>query len=277
MVFVGCVRYLEHVGLMASVKTVVGTSAGAISAFLIALGFTADDMAAWIGEHSRTGRLNKLDVTGIIDLPERLGIDDGSGVDGCLRDALVARFGVDDVTFLELAKLSGLNVVVCASNLTLGREEFFCVDSSPDVSVLKALRMSYSLPILMTPIAHCGSLYVDGGLFDNCPLDFPRADSFGRGLAFRIVQDQAPPSCAEVSPTLVDYILLVMNGLMKRSSAPLSTTTTSDTLVVDVHLPPTLSVGMFNVETFGFDVDDELLESHSALGYAAARDSLQCF
>ena len=53
--FVGCIRYLEHLGIAGAVRTYVGTSAGAIMAVLCASGLTADELQAWLVRHSGDG------------------------------------------------------------------------------------------------------------------------------------------------------------------------------------------------------------------------------
>ena len=37
------------------------------------------------------------------------------------------------------------------------------------MSVLQAIRMSCSIPIMYTPVTYNGNVYVDGGLYDNLP------------------------------------------------------------------------------------------------------------
>ena len=187
--YLGCVRALEagpelrgappgsdRAGA-ARIRVFAGTSAGAIAAFLCALGMGASDMEAWLARHLRSGALTSLDVDGLLALPERLCLDTGERVEECLLDALRWRLGpaARDATFLELAKATGNTLVVCATDLSAGREALFSVEATPDVSVLTALRMSSAVPVLFAPVRFRGRLYVDGGLVANLPLGFRAA------------------------------------------------------------------------------------------------------
>jgi predicted acylesterase/phospholipase RssA len=223
MVYGGCMRYLEHTGVLpGAVRTFVGTSAGAVFAFLCTLGMSFDQVDAWAREHIENGDLTTLDVGGLLLLPDRLGIDDGERIMGALRTALRRALRREEVTFAELAKATGRNLVVCACNVTLECQEFFGVDTTPSVSVLLALRMSICLPIIFTPVVHAGCMYVDGGLLDNLPTDFAAWSAIGhrRTLALRVRRGPPrPPSEGDAPlPTLAAYLMQVAQTVLRRAN-----------------------------------------------------------
>jgi len=170
--FVGCVRHMEETpGMLREPCTLVGTSAGALVAFMMALRMTAAEMETWIGERLEAEGVHRLDVDGVFDLYDTMGIDRGLRLMGFLRAMLHAKLGVYDIEFPELERRTGRRLVVCASNLTRARPEYF---GTPDcavkkVSVLTALRASTSIPVLFTPVVLEGMMFVDGGLFENLP------------------------------------------------------------------------------------------------------------
>jgi predicted acylesterase/phospholipase RssA len=170
--FIGCVRWLEDHRLLLpdSLRSVVGCSAGAIVALMLALRLGSADMEAWLRAGVGSGDLTDVDVEGLWTIAERLGVDDGERVLVALRTLLRPRFGdVTDVTFLELAKATGRDLRIYATCLEDSRGVFLSVDTTPHLGVLKAVRMSFSIPLLFTPVSHEGRTYVDGGMFDYCP------------------------------------------------------------------------------------------------------------
>jgi predicted acylesterase/phospholipase RssA len=280
LAFVGSLRYLEHTGRMSKVRCMVGSSAGAIVAFLCTLGMGADDIGAWVLERMIRCGLASFDVEGVLELPTRMGLDDGERVTDSLREILRERCGGrTDVTFMELAKCTGKELVVCAANLSLVRHEFFGVETTPDVSVLLALRMSFGVPILFTPVIYKQCVYVDGALFNNLPIDWVMARGAScRVLALNLVL-MPPPQTTATSvvppPTSLDaYLGLLVRALLTRACMP---------VVPPMHPPvPAPNVNILSIDCTGevggdcmffsvrslcFEMDDALVQRLIQLGY----------
>ncbi|MBM7552319.1 patatin-like phospholipase family protein [Thalassobacillus pellis] len=180
LAFVGALQAVENKGY--SFKRVAGTSAGAITASLLAAGYKLDELEQV---------LRQLDFETFVDPPMldrilpfskwlllyiRMGLYKGERLERWLYDQLAAK-GV--YTFRDLPH--GSLKVIC-SDLTLGRilvipddlESYYNID--PDrFPVAKAVRMSAGLPYFFMPVKIQGkfsmkSLIVDGGLLSNFPV-----------------------------------------------------------------------------------------------------------
>ena len=292
--FVGALRYLEHIGCLHKACTLVGTSAGAILALLVSVGMGSHDVRAWLMENLGSGDLSSLDPEGIFEFAERLGVDDGQRMVGCMRRTMQSRgvlcaSGDGDPTFLELAKHTGKNLVVCAANLTLVRHEFFCVDTTPDVSVLLAVRMSFGIPLLFTPIFHRGCCYVDGGLFDNCPVDYlyrPDAPQCGSVLALSI---SYTPQTAEDAVVCDDtpgqtmgiatYSRMLLRAMFVKANAAVPHRADDPRMrVVDITPPDDAMRTMWNAfsfDEFAFRLDKSFVDQHMQHGYTALRNAFE--
>jgi predicted acylesterase/phospholipase RssA len=279
--FVGSVKYLEHIGSIDSVRTFVGTSAGAIMALLCAIGMTSDELRAWLLHHVGSGELASFDADGILEFSERLGIDDGTNVTGCMRETLIQRGYSADPTFLQLAKSTGKHLVVCASNLTEARHAYFSVDNEPAMSVLLAVRMSFGIPILFTPITYRGCMYVDGGMFNNCPVEYVGATrSTSNTLALDIMV--APDKSDEIKGPC-DYVCLLLRTLFVRANAASQMAqpappSASRVTKVDVT-PPHDSRGLlwqsFSFTNFAFNVSDDYINARIQHGYDSLQTALE--
>lgn len=296
--FLGCVRYLEQVGLLSGATTLVGTSAGAIVALFCAVGMTADEMEAWVRRHRDSGELTALDLKeeNPFELAERLGLDDGARVIGCVRQALTGRGLPADPTFRDLAKAVGRNLVICASNLDAGVPEYFGVDTTPDVPVLLALRMSMGIPLLYTPVRHRGCAYVDGALFDNCPVRGagPNARQVLALDALVAPPHPAPRGGADSEAArgdekererevqdeedLLSYVGRLLQAAFANANR-LAAAADDPARVHRVSIPPprpTLSMwNQFSVTEMRFRMDDALLEELVCAGYDALQAALQ--
>lgn len=188
----GAVVALRRSGMLRSVRTVVGTSAGALVA------------AAYAVDRANVGVLEELaraPYRADIDLSRLLvsfGVDSGRHLERWI-DALL---GHRAYTFDQIRREHGVSLVVCATNLTERRPEYFGPDTTPDMDVALALRMSCTIPLYFSSVEHQGRLYVDGGVSDNFPLAWAAArcgDDRVVGIAFR-------PRASNPSRSLESYV-----------------------------------------------------------------------
>lgn len=256
--FIGCLRHLEANAMMSRVRTIVGCSAGSIIALFVALGMNSIEIEAWATRGVEDRSLCDVDIEGILSLVERLGIDDGERVMASVRSVVAVRLSkiaprlcaaskgaaAGDPTFLELAKATGRDLVLCVSNLEMGDRELLSVDTAPDVSVSLAVRMSISVPMLFTPVRAklradgptC--TYVDGGLFDFCPVaHIVTSKSATATVAFRVSLGESSASeHNDVPLTMSTYCALIARAILMRSSHtshPTSCTCTNSGADVD--------------------------------------------
>lgn len=188
----GAVVALRRAGALRHVKTVVGTSAGALVAAAVAVDrasiATLNDMA-------------RLKYKADIDLARLLGsygIDSGRHLERWISLML----GGANYTFQDIRDMYGVDLVVCVTNLTHRRPEYLGPDTTPGMAVARALRMSCTIPLYFSAIKHDGNVYVDGAVVDNFPMAWA-SERFGAegvlGIAFK-------PRASDPSNSLEDYI-----------------------------------------------------------------------
>lgn len=169
----GCLKYFEEKHLMKNIKNFVGTSAGAVMCFFIVLGYSSFEILEFMKEVVKDEAFSKvLHVDEILAMTSTLGISDGTILIKLFQKILYKKTKNLDITFLDLAKKYGKNLVVTVSNITHEQEEYLNVDTTPDLSVIDALRMTCSIPILFTPVKWNGCVYVDGALYNNFPMSY---------------------------------------------------------------------------------------------------------
>lgn len=285
MAFFGCLQYLEHVGLLSGVDTFVGSSAGSVVGFMIVLGFGPCEacnffMTNGVGNHTLT-ELSVLEaVFGQTTCFETLGFDDGNRWIQFLEDALHEKLGCRDITFSDLAKATGRVFVVCVTNLTLVRREYLSVDTSPCMSVILAVRMSLSVPILYVPVVYQGHLYVDGSVLDNIPV---ASSTCSKGsppttLALCIRSETSDPSHVECDlPSPLQYLALLVGAVMchaqnNNGNGP----TQPEITCIRIDIPSSMaSTCCFDITSFAFDVSQVKIDDLMLRGYAAARNGIE--
>jgi predicted acylesterase/phospholipase RssA len=267
--FIGAVRYLEHTAMLANIKAFAGTSAGCIISFLLILGMNTEMIMEWVIEHLAV--LTDVDVDHILELPMRLGLDDGTALVESLRNALPQEWG-RAVTFMELTKRSGKHFVVCATNVSKGAREFFSVDTMPHMDVVTAIRMSCSIPLVYTPVTHNGDLYVDGALHNNLPIDFSTSTSMMNhhilALNIDIHYDQIIDINISISanPNIFEYVFMLVRAAVMGANCKSSST--------DCDVPNTRVVNLrasnkarFSVRSLKYDISTEDVKDMVQMGY----------
>ncbi len=177
--YAGCVQVLAEQGLLQNVKRVAGTSAGSITAALLALG---------AGSQGVTDDILRTDYNKFVADPGwivgdifrvffRYGIHSGDGFVEAMKGFVEKYTQNPDLTFLELDQLADQNptkfkrLSVVASNITTQQADIFDSKRTPYLPIWKAVRCSMSIPLVFEPYVVSNNYYVDGGLGWNYPID----------------------------------------------------------------------------------------------------------
>ena len=172
MAFIGSLRVMEERGLLRNVKQVVGASAGSLLALMLALGFEVADIGSFVREKLMNEKSFKISLKNAWKLTQTFGLDEGENIAEMIA-AIFEKMRVDpDITFIELAKLTGKNLVVTVANVNRERVEFMSVDTTPELRVRTAIRASTSIPVLYQPVLYKEEYYVDSLFFNNFPMEF---------------------------------------------------------------------------------------------------------
>ncbi len=171
--YVGAFRELEERKIIPQIKRVGGTSAGAINAVLLALGYTLDETR---------DILMRLDFNNFMDdswglvrdanrLFQEYGFYKGDFFKEWMGDLIREKTGNTNSTFLELQNRKFLDLYLVGSNLCTGYSEVFSCEHTPRMRVVDAVRISMSIPLFFASVRNLRSdVYVDGGLFNNYPV-----------------------------------------------------------------------------------------------------------
>ncbi|HLL84974.1 MAG TPA: patatin-like phospholipase family protein, partial [Longimicrobium sp.] len=183
--YAGAIEVLEQRGQLKDVARVAGTSAGSITAALLAVGAGSAD----INQILRTTMFSSFTDGGgwifgaAMRLLSKYGIYKGDTLLRWMRKNIgditqrLTGKSQPDLTFAQLRALAQSKPGVCrelytiSTNLTQQRPEVFSAESTPDVAIALAVRMSVSIPFYFEAVPFGGNMYVDGGVSWNYPID----------------------------------------------------------------------------------------------------------
>ena len=164
----GTIKKLIELNIISNPDIYCGTSVGACISILLLIGYLPDDIYEV---------LKDIDFSMLIDYNEDLLDDSYIGIiksDPIMSviSTMLKRKGIDSkITFRELFikfKKKLIITGVCLNDLTIN---YFNYETYPDMNVLKAVRISMSIPFIFKPVKFNGKLWVDGGCLNNYPID----------------------------------------------------------------------------------------------------------
>ncbi|HNP19219.1 MAG TPA: patatin-like phospholipase family protein [Fulvivirga sp.] len=175
----GALDVLDKNGILKGIKRVAGTSAGAINATLLALGYTSAEVSGLIAstnfksfeDHS------KFFPSNIIRIIKQFGWNKGDAFQIWIGDRIKAKTQKADYSFMDLhnAIVNGqphlCELYVIATNLSQQKSVVFSYEHTPNVAIRDAVRMSMSIPLYFQAYKFASDTMVDGGVSYNFPIN----------------------------------------------------------------------------------------------------------
>lgn len=180
--YAGAIQVLETQGILPNVSRVAGTSAGAITATLLALGAGSKDIASIVGgtDFRQFMDSSLLPTSNIWRLVNDYGWYKGDAFAAWMQGIIKQRTGDAGTTFAQLRALKAHNaegrggfrdLYMVGTDLCKQQALTFSGDDTPDVPIWYATRTSMSIPFFFQAVMAQGDVRVDGGVSWNYPID----------------------------------------------------------------------------------------------------------
>lgn len=211
LAYIGVLRFLYAENLVDGITHISGTSIGAVFATLLALRISLNEIETFFAEMFEDLNIVHYPPQCLLNIIEKYGLDDGQKLLTYMVKA-IKQHCHPDITFVELAKRFGRNLVISATNLETMQAEYFSVNTTPNVKVLEAVRASMALPLLITPVQINEAHYIDGGLADNLPVTPFLADDSKHWLVIKIDRSVSKSNMDNGLPysNIAEYIFHIM-------------------------------------------------------------------
>ncbi len=263
---IGCIKYLEENNKLSTIKNFVGTSAGSIMCLFMILGYTYSEIIDFFIHNLSDEKISKLDPEECFELLSQYGLNSGTNIELFVKRMIKKKLncGNENMTFLDLAKKTGKNLVVCVANLTKEKPEYFNVDTMPNLSIATAIRVSCSIPLLFTPISINDNVYIDGGLYNNFPIDYFKNNTLQDILGINIKYNRY-----QKTDTFLNYLMFMINSLIDKANIVYSFDVEKNIVTIDFEEDEWISF-----TELGVKFPPEKWVNYINLGYAKIKQSL---
>lgn len=161
----GVLKELEKYEKYLDIQNIKGVSVGSIVAALYAVGYTPDELTKTLFDMDLDGLIRDTYFT-TIHLYKKYGMHASKGLEDEVERLICNKTNIKQCTFSQIEK----NLTIIATDLNYQCAKFFDRNSTPNVPISKAIRLSTAYPIVMAPVLFEGNLICDGGAFLNYPI-----------------------------------------------------------------------------------------------------------
>lgn len=254
---IGCLKYLEEMDLIGGIKNFVGTSAGTIMCLFMVLGYKSIEIVEFLKEVMKDNMISTFDMSKVFNIISEYGISDGSNLVEMLKRILYKKMKQRDISFIDLAKKVGKHLVICVSNLTDEKEEFFSVDTYPEMSVITAIKASCAIPFIFTPVNINDKLYIDGAMYNNFAIDYFKDHRLKDILGLNIRQKNY-----QNTSDIISYSLFLISSLINRVNKKNYDDVDRNIVTIDIE-----DNDCFSLNTLTLNITDDIFDSYMKLGY----------
>jgi predicted acylesterase/phospholipase RssA len=172
----GSLQYVYDSFLNKNINTYIGTSSGAMIAYLLCIGYTPIEIIVYICTHQILEKMQSLNIVAMIQ---------GNGASSFhpFHEHL-EKMTIDKIGFLPTLRViyeKYNKTLICVThNITEDRTEYLSYENYPDIPCLTAIRMSANLPLIFENYKYGQSFYIDGGISDNFAIQL--ADKIGKKI-----------------------------------------------------------------------------------------------
>ena len=184
--YVGALKELENQNILSGIENVGGTSAGAIAALCVALGYSSEEIEKIIYatklQQFNDGKF--FFIGGLIRTTHSYGWYRGKAFTKWLEKIIEAKTNNSDITFSELHTKGFRDLHVTGTSLNQQKLIVFSRENYPEMKVKDAVRISMSIPLYFEPVfissdgkvlpkrrvSEPFDIMVDGGITGNFPI-----------------------------------------------------------------------------------------------------------
>ena len=181
----GAIQYIHDNLNTTSLTTFIGSSCGALIAYLLVIGYTPIEIMVYICTHDVLPKMtSSMDIVNAVNGQGAISFN---FIHNILEKMTIEKVG-RLLTMKELFEKSNKHLLCVTYNLTKDKPEILSHISFPDLPCLTAVRMSSNLPLIFGSFKYQENFYIDGGITDNLGLRYIPTESKS-SIAINIVDD----------------------------------------------------------------------------------------
>jgi NTE family protein len=256
----GAIQYVEQQKFIdiSNIETIYGTSAGAILGTLICLKFDWETINDYIIKRP-WHEVFPINVQKIFEAYTKKGIFDISTVEKIFKPLFSAKDLTLDINLQDFYNYSKIELHFFAFDINDFKIEDISYKTHPNISVITALQMTCSLPVLVAPVCIDNKCYIDGGIVCNYPLnkclELYNEDEI---LGIKNQYDKNDSNRVDSNSTMLDFLMSFVFKMIQNMDTGDKQTVIKNEIVCKADF---LSIDYLKTALYSIDVRKELFNS----------------
>ena len=163
---IGTLQYLKNEDKLKDIKKIIGTSIGSIIGYLIILGFEPTEIIIQCIQNNYFQTMEQFQIV--------RGVRGKGFLDFKVFETILNDFTFQKLekipTFQELYDYNPIHFQIVTYNYSKNREEILSNETTPNLSLLDALRMTSNIPFIFGHFQYKNDYYFDGFITSNFPI-----------------------------------------------------------------------------------------------------------
>ena len=196
ILYMGIIRYLEDNNLVNDIKTIYGVSAGSLFGLLFSLGYTSEECRIMFRTTIDLSKLLAVQGRDILHMGQTYGASNGHYLEQSIKHLIENKGHNPYMTVEDFYKLTGIDFKIGVSLMVQERYELISHNNRGDMPLWLAIRMSCTIPLLLTPVKDegYGDFICDGGILCNTPISYYLNDIYPEPARHSVAtQTEDPP------------------------------------------------------------------------------------
>jgi NTE family protein len=211
--YLGVLKALDEFSILDNIQELAGTSIGALFCCYIVLKYHPLDLIKIFMELDLNW-LHNINSDSILNLLNKYGLDSGENVIKFLELIISFKFPnkpPSSITFIDLWNYNPIKITLtgCRVYQDFIDLELYNHILTPNMSVIKALRISMSIPPLFTPLNEDKYHLIDGGVINNYPIDLfkdQKETTLGI-LAYETIENKKCNNALDIYKSIVIHMI----------------------------------------------------------------------
>lgn len=265
----GAIQHVEQQKFidLSNIETIYGTSAGAILGTLICLKFDWETINDYIIKRP-WHEVFPINVQKIFDAYTKKGIFDCKTVEKIFKPLFSAKDLALDINLQDFYNYSKIELHFFTFDINDFKIEDISYKTHPNISVIMALQMTCSLPVLVAPVCIENKCYIDGGIVCNYPLnkclELYNEDEI---LGIKNQYDKNDSNRVDSQSTMLDFLMSFVFKMIQNMDTGDKQTVIKNEIICKADF---LSIDYLKTALYSMDVRKELFDS----GVEFAKDFL---
>jgi predicted acylesterase/phospholipase RssA len=214
LLYIPSIKILEKYNYLQNIDTIIGTSIGALVGVLYYIGYTGTEINEICLNFNIEDYLC-ISEQSIFDFFKVCGMDTGDRAVKALKIFFKYKGYNYNTTFKELYEITGKKLVITGTNLTTNKLEYFNYETQPDMSVILAVRISICIPCYFKPVIYKGSMYIDGGVLGNFPINYLTDDELKETIGMYTFEENEQ---LDIEDNIINYILTIYKTIQREDN-----------------------------------------------------------